>query len=178
MTMDRHLQRAHNALRRCAGGLTLEQLTARPPGKWTIAEIIEHLALAFSGTAVGARRVTSAGGTTLQRRSPQAPRPDLLRSLRAFVVVECGYLPAGRDAPKTVIPVGIDPATALSIATDNLRDMDAALEAAEARFGARVKLMDHPIIGPLSTRQWRRFHWVHTRHHVRQIVARTARDDS
>jgi hypothetical protein len=51
--------------------------------------------------------------------------------------------------------------------------MDLALDGAAARFGARVKLMNHPIIGPLSVRQWRRFHWVHTRHHVRQIIARS-----
>jgi hypothetical protein len=84
----------------------------------------------------------------------------------------CGYLPSGIQSPKMVLPVGIDPATALSVATENLRQMDRALADAAERFGTRSKLMNHPIIGSLSVRQWRRFHWVHTRHHVRQIVYR------
>ena len=163
--MHSYLQRAHDALRTCAGTLTLEELRAQPPGKWSIAEILEHLARAFSGTTAGARRTIATG--TL------SPSPAELRHrMRTFVVVGCGYLPTGRAAPKNVIPVGIDPAIALPTALDNLEKMDAALSEAAARFGERAKLMDHPIIGPLSTRQWRKFHWVHTRHHARQIAAR------
>jgi uncharacterized protein DUF1569 len=145
--------------------LTLEYLTARPPGKWNIAEIVEHLARAYSGTTLGAQR-------TLAANKPLAGQFDLPASLRAFVVVDCGYLPSGRAAPKMVVPVGIDPATALPVALENLRQMDDALDEAASQFGAGIKLMDHPIIGPLSVRQWRKFHWVHTRHHVRQIVGR------
>jgi hypothetical protein len=165
--MDRRLESAHAALEQSSAGLTLAQLTARPPGKWTIAEILEHLSLAFSGTASGARRATSSG-----RRSSRTA--DFRSRFRAFVVVECGYFPTGVDAPKMVVPVGIDPATALTMALRNLREMDAALTEAAAQFGTRVKLVDHPIMGPLSVRQWRRFHWVHTRHHVKQIRARSA----
>lgn len=163
--MHSYLQRAHDALRTCAGTLTLDQLRAQPPGKWTIAEILEHLARAFSGTTAGAQRTMTTGVVSA---SPAGPR----HRVRAFVVVTCAYLPTGRAAPKSVIPVGIDPAIALATALDNLEKMDAALSEAAARFGERAKLMDHPIIGPLSTRQWRKFHWVHTRHHARQIAAR------
>lgn len=164
--MDPHLQRAQDALQQCTARLTLEQLIARPPGKWTIAEILEHLSRAYSHTTAGTQRVLTRGGSS--------SRPATLHSrFRAFVVVECGYMPTGIDAPKMVVPVGIDPATARSVAMDNLRQMDLALEEAAARFGVRVKLMNHPIIGPLGVRQWRRFHWVHTRHHARQIIART-----
>jgi len=163
---DRQLERAHDALQRCSSGLTLAQLTARPPGKWTIAEIFEHLALAFSLTAVGARRAVTSG-----RRTSRTP--DLRSRFRAFVVIDCRYFPTGVDAPKMVIPAGIEPATALPMALANLREMDAALAEAATRFGTRVKLVDHPILGPLSVRQWRTFHWVHARHHVKQVNART-----
>ena len=166
--MHRHLGRAHDALQQSAGGLTLEQLSARPSSKWTIAEILEHLSRAFSMTTVGARRTLSAG-------KPTARPASLGKRVRAFVVVECGYLPTGVEAPTMVRPVGIDPATALSVVSENLQQMDAALNEAAVRFGTRVKLMDHPIIGALNVRQWRKFHWIHTRHHVRQIRARTAR---
>jgi DinB family protein len=165
--MDRHLQRARDALQQLAGALTLEQLTACRPGKWNIAEILEHLGRAYSGTTLGVQR-------TIAASKPLARQSDFPSSLRAFIVVGCGYLPSGRAAPKMVVPVGIDPATAFPVAMDNLRQMDTALDEAASRFGAATKLMDHPIIGPLSVRQWRKFHWVHTRHHVRQIVARAS----
>jgi hypothetical protein len=108
----------------------------------------------------------------MTKGQPAARRADLPSVLRTFVVVECGYLPTGTKAPKMTMPVGADPATALSVAVDRLRQMDAALDEAAAKFGPGVKLMDHPILGPLSIRQWRRFHWIHTRHHARQILAR------
>jgi hypothetical protein len=165
--MDRHLQRAHDALQRAAGTLTLDELRARPSSKWTIAEILEHLSRAFFHSTAGAQRTLSAG-------KPMARPAGLRNRVRQFVVIECGYLPTGFESPQMVVPVGIDPATALSAATDNLRQMDAALDQAAARFGVNVKLMDHPIIGALSVRQWRKFHWVHTRHHVRQIQDRVA----
>jgi hypothetical protein len=40
----------------------------------------------------------------------------------------------------------------------------------EARYGAKTRVMNHPILGPLTARQWRKFHWVHGRHHVKQIL--------
>lgn len=163
--MDPFLQRSYHALQNGAGHLTLEQLTARPPGKWSIAEILEHLSRAYSHTTAGVQRALTQG-KSLSRPAGFASK------FRAFVVIECGYLPTGIASPKMVVPVGIDPATALSVAADNLRQMDQALDEAAARFGRRASLMNHPIIGPLSVRQWRRFHWVHTRHHVRQIAAR------
>jgi hypothetical protein len=32
--------------------------------------------------------------------------------------------------------------------------------------------LDHPFIGPLTADQWRKFHWVHGRHHIRQMQDR------
>jgi len=40
----------------------------------------------------------------------------------------------------------------------------------ERRFGKRSKLANHFILGPLTAQEWRRFHWVHTRHHMKQIA--------
>ena len=64
--MDRYLQRAHDALQQAAGGLTLDKLTARPPNKWTIGDILEHLSRAYSHTAAGAQRAISVGRPTLE----------------------------------------------------------------------------------------------------------------
>jgi len=50
--------------------------------------------------------------------------------------------------------------------------MDASLADAERRFGHRTRVLFHPILGPLTAQQWRRFHLVHGRHHLKQIEAR------
>jgi hypothetical protein len=42
----------------------------------------------------------------------------------------------------------------------------------EARLGSWRKLLDHPVLGPLTAREWREFHWIHGRHHVKQILER------
>jgi hypothetical protein len=31
-------------------------------------------------------------------------------------------------------------------------------------------VLDHLILGPLTAAQWRKFHWIHGRHHVKQIL--------
>lgn len=160
------LERIEQGLLGTAGSLTIAQLSAGPPGKWTCAEIVEHLGRAFSGTAAGAQRALDAG-------HPLAGRPSLGRRAAVFVVVELGYLPSGRRSPKVAEPIGADPATVLEGTLAHLRAMDDRLSRAEHRFGASVHVLDHPVLGPLSVRQWRRFHWIHTRHHLKQIAERS-----
>ena len=163
------LERIERGLRGAAGHLTEAQLASGPPGKWTTAQIVEHLGRAFSGTAVGARRAIAAGRPLATRRS--------LRSRAAvLLVVEAGYLPPGRRSPKVAEPIGADPVSVVLERTlTHLQAMDDALAHAERRFGASVQLLDHPVLGPLTARQWRRFHWVHTRHHLKQIAERSRR---
>jgi hypothetical protein len=162
---DPTLRRVDELLRRAAMGLSVEQLTARQPGKWSIADILDHLGRTFSGTALGAHRALDAG-------RPLARRPTLRERLAIAAVIEVGYFPTGRKSPKIAEPIGVDPADVLTQTLEHLQAMDGALNRAAERFGPTVKFLDHPIIGPLSIRQWRRFHWIHTRHHVRQIEAR------
>jgi hypothetical protein len=49
--------------------------------------------------------------------------------------------------------------------------MDAIIAQAEEKYGKRTRLLDHPILGPLQGREWRKFHWVHGLHHVKQMRA-------
>ncbi len=49
--------------------------------------------------------------------------------------------------------------------------MNARIAIAEQLFGSRRRSVRHMILGPLSLAQWRRFHLVHGRHHIRQIAA-------
>jgi len=68
-----------------------------------------------------------------------------------------------------VKPRGIPPREAFNSIRKNLVAMDEVISACEERFGARTKLSAHPVLGPITARQWRRFHQIHTSHHMRQI---------
>ena len=48
--------------------------------------------------------------------------------------------------------------------------MDSIIAECEKRFGRRVRLLDHPILGPLTATEWRKFHLVHGMHHRKQIL--------
>ena len=50
--------------------------------------------------------------------------------------------------------------------------MDEVIAQCEQRYGSRIKILDHPVLGPLTARQWRKFHLAHGRHHVKQIRER------
>jgi hypothetical protein len=71
--------------------------------------------------------------------------------------------------PDAVRPRGTSAATIMSEIGPQLEAMDRAIGEAEVRYGSSVCLVDHPVLGPLTGKQWRKFHWVHGRHHVKQI---------
>lgn len=148
-------------------GLTDEQMAWRPPGKWSAAEILEHLERTYQSTATRLSKALASGELRL---TPATWRQRVAR----WVVVGVGYMPSGRAAPEFALPAGMAPRQALEQVRESLTKMDGALEECERRFGPG-KLTNHFAFGPLSAQEWRRFHWVHGRHHLRQIAARRAR---
>ena len=50
-----------------------------------------------------------------------------------------------------------------------IAEMDDMIARCEEKFGSSSKLLDHPILGPLTGAEWRKFHLVHGLHHVKQI---------
>jgi len=89
----------------------------------------------------------------------------------AFVVVGLGYFPTGRTAPEYVQPKGMPAADIVDASRAALVEFDAAATRCAGRFGQGRKVSNHPILGPFSVRQWRRFHRIHTRHHMKQVAA-------
>lgn len=145
-----------------------EQAGVRVDGRWSIAEIVEHLDRTYSGTAKGLQRCLDAGVARVSA-------PTLLSKARTFWVVSLGRFPTGIAAPRHVVPTGaVSLSEVLARARANLEAMDAAIDAAATRFGPGP-VLDHPILGPFTPSQWRRFHRVHTRHHQRQILERRRR---
>ena len=158
------LQRVSDAIERAVDGLTPEQLAWRPEGKWSAANILEHLSITYGGTA---RVMKKAAG----RGASLATHATAYQRLATFVVTGIGFLPGGRKAPEMTVPTGLPAENALAAIRQNLVEMDAALVAAGQRLPGNCPVADHPVLGPLTLRQWRRFHWVHTRHHMKQIAA-------
>lgn len=169
--MHRELQRCLTLLEEATTGLDEAHAATRLDGRWSVAEIVEHLDRTYSGTVKGFERCLGSGVS-------RASAPTLKSRLRAFAVVRLGYFPTGIEAPAHVIPTGL---VSLQDVMQNVRAhlqaLDAAAAATEARLG-RGRVMDHPILGPFSVAQWMRFHRMHTRHHHRQIVERRRRLDA
>jgi len=162
--MNKYLQRARDAIDDATEDMTAEQLRCHAPGKWCAAEILEHLAITYSGTVKALERCLASG-------SGDSGKATAWQRLATAVVCGAGYMPKGRKAPAVTLPKGMPPEAVMQAVRNNLRAMDATLEKCEQRFGARRKLAPHLILGPLSVPQWRKFHWVHTRHHMKQVRA-------
>jgi hypothetical protein len=86
-----------------------------------------------------------------------------------MVVVKLGHMPQGRKAPQNAMPRGLPPERVLAEVVDKIAAMDAVITEAESKFGCELRLLDHPILGPLQAKEWRKFHWVHGRHHLKQM---------
>jgi hypothetical protein len=160
--MNSRLQRLANQIAHETETLTPSQLKCHAEGKWSIAEILEHLALTYSGTKLVLDRCMQAG-------KPSARTPTAKDWVRAFLVTRLGYLPRGREAPPGTRPRGSPLETIRQDFAHKISLMEASIAECERRFGTATKIVDHPILGPFSASEWRRFHYVHGRHHLRQI---------
>jgi hypothetical protein len=143
-------------------GMAPEDLERHRPGKWSAAGILEHLSITFDGTSRNLRKVLQTGAR------PTAPA-SLRQRIGILRVIELGWFPTGVQAPEPTRPKGVSGSEALAAIRQHLPAMDAAMQECAARFGTRGAIAVHHILGPLSLRQWRRFHLVHTRHHMEQI---------
>ncbi|HZD33162.1 MAG TPA: DUF1569 domain-containing protein [Candidatus Angelobacter sp.] len=142
-----------------------DALSRAPQGQWSSLQVLEHLVLSYTATTRGLLRAMEVG-------RPERATRTLGHRLRGVYVLGVGRFPSGIDAPKQVVPrggLGDDPLRRFS---DALVAMDASLTDAERRFGRRSRVLVHPMLGPLTAQQWRRFHQVHGRHHLKQIKER------
>jgi hypothetical protein len=161
--MDFRLDRLRRDLYSAVEGMSAEQLSWHPPGKWCASEVLEHLYLTYTGTIKGFEKVIAS-------EQPLASRPCVAQRLQTLVVVGLGHMPAGRQAPAMTRPKGLAAEKVLGELGAKIAAMDALISQCEDRFGRRVRVLDHPILGPLSATQWRKLHLVHGRHHKKQLL--------
>lgn len=161
-TLSQALQFALIAIHDTTEGMTDDQLLWHPVGKWSSAEILEHLSLAYTRTADRLEEL-------LQKDLPEPRRRTFREWMGGIIVLRLGHIPSGREAPEALVPKGMTPAKARSCIEEKLTQLDTMIDRCEKRFGSKRNIMDHPALGPLSPSEWRRFHCVHTLHHMRQI---------
>jgi DinB superfamily len=172
--MHPDLKLLQSELDRALAGLDDHQTQLRPcsnsqpdPQRWNIQQIIGHLLLTYGATV-------TAMDARIAKHAPTRARPSLTQRIGQFAVLRLGWLPRGRKAPAPTTPdpnaAPVSAAALQSMVDSNIASMDARIAAAEQLFGRR-RAITHMILGPLSVAQWRRFHLVHGRHHLRQIAA-------
>jgi DinB superfamily len=161
--MDSRLEQLKEAVESATAGMSSEQLSWHPKDKWSTAEVLEHLYLTYTGTTKGFEKV-------LQSGKPLTTRVSLRQRLRKVAVLGFSYMPAGRVAPTNTRPKGLPVEKIVSEIGTKIAAMDEIIAQCEARFGLGLPLLDHPVLGPLTGAQWRKFHLVHGQHHVKQIL--------
>ncbi len=155
--------------------LVLGPLTGRPdadwhkapPGKWSPAQIVHHLAL---GLEYSQRTLASRRDHAPMRRRRRTP----VELAAYLLVMRVGWLPSGFEAPRATRPAPQPDREAVTRQFREAVDGLLALERALLPARAADLFARHPALGDLTLPEWLRFHEWHCRHHAKQIRARLA----
>jgi hypothetical protein len=90
--MDFRLDKLRKALDSAVEGMSAEQLSWHPPGKWCASEVLEHLYLTYTGTIKGFEKVIASGKPQASLDLSGASHTDLGRG---------GIGPHARRTPST-----------------------------------------------------------------------------
>ena len=162
--MDHYLAGALNAIDEAVRDVPVETLGRRraDPARWSIAQVLEHLTLAFRVNRTALEKALASGEL-------RARRPLLKQRMLRVLVVDLGYFPRAK-APEVTRPSGSIPVEeSVPAIRTALELLDGTLEQVAIRFGSGTLAANHPYFGGLSVAQWRKFHWRHTLHHMKQV---------
>jgi hypothetical protein len=161
--MDPRLAKLTRVIEAAVRGMSAEDLARHREGKWSTLQILDHLNLTYVGTIKNFERCLATGKprASLDRRSKRWHR---------IVVTGLGLFPSGRKSTARVDPRENPPQELTSEIPRNIVRMDEVIADSDARFGHGEPLADHPILGPLTGSEWRKFHLVHGKHHAKQIL--------
>lgn len=139
-----------------------------PTGKWTPAQIVEHLALAFEYSARGFDERRAEGPMT--RRSSTAQQ-----WVGRLFVFGWGWVPTGiARSPRVARPLehvaGPAAERHFSAGLASWRALERDVRTARPHD----LFVRHPSLGDLDVVQWLRLHAWHCRHHAKQIRTRLA----
>lgn len=143
--------------------MSAEDFQRHPEGKWSSAEILDHLNLTYRGTIKNLERCLASGkpGASPDRSSNRRRRRG---------IIWLGFFPPGHKSPEHVLPRGTPISQLTTEIFESIDRMDDVIRECDARFGAGKPIAAHPILGPMNSSEWRKFHLVHGKHHARQIL--------
>jgi len=136
-----------------------------PEGKWTPAQIVEHLALGLNWSAQKFQERRNHGPMA---RRPRTPAEKIAR----FLIFWLRWFPPGRRAPERTVPapqmprVVAEPHFLAGVAEWGRLERELL-----PRRGTDL-FVKHPRMGDLTLEEWMWFHLIHARHHARQIRRR------
>src|ERR1700687_5800081 len=132
--MDSYLERLRQELEDAIGDASPSILAQAPLGKWNAAQILEHLLLTYKGTNRGLAKC-------LEQGTPLVTRATVKHRVAALLVVNLGYVPAGRKAPERATPRGMPLGEVRQAIAPELQRMGSGLEDCEGRLGAGAESM-------------------------------------
>ena len=163
-----HIDRTRARLLAAVEGLSEEQQTFSPaPGRWSVAELVEHLSMVEGNVAGLLDRLLGKAG---ESGAAGADTPALFAdpvSIEEFVERSRGVK---LEAPERIRPTGLSLADSLA----RLRESRAALHSLRPRVeraDGRALRFPHPAWGPLDLYQWLLFLGAHEDRHLAQIEA-------
>ena len=131
--MNSYLERLQQELEDATGSASDPDLAQAPDGKWSPAQILEHLLLTYKNTTRGLDKCREQG-------TPLARRVTLKDRAATLLVVNFGYVPRGRKAPERAMPRGMASDEVRQAIVPELQKMGAAFDECERKFGVRTKL--------------------------------------
>jgi hypothetical protein len=164
--MDAWLNRLQKEIKETTANLGDGDWNRAPKGRWNSAQIVEHLGRSYGSTAKMLELAMGVGGP------PQVRSATTSELLAKTLIVILGIFPSGAKAPAMVTPTGDSGPVALKRTLINLERMDKAIASAEALWGNEKPIAMHFRLGPMSSGEWRKFHYVHGHHHILQMRKR------
>lgn len=136
--------------------------TPRAPGKWSPAQVVEHVACALEQSAN-----VVAGRPSTFPSIPRLVRP-LLRGMFFRRILRNERFPGGLRTNRPLDPAS-GPASPAA-AKERLAAALAQLEQAARAQGHGEQQLDSGVFGRVTLGDYLRFQAIHTRHHGRQLV--------
>jgi hypothetical protein len=137
---------------------------AAPKGRWSLAQILHHVAVSTDTAVQGLERHKD------QPRGARRATPG--QHLARHVLLGVGRFPPGRKSPKAALPdERPDPELSKAQLRMAVQRLEALAEELPPDRQERL-FVTHPVIGDLNFAEWVRFFYVHNRHHAHQITVR------
>ena len=164
MKVSHHLARFEPLVLHPLHGLDAADWHRAPDGKWSVAQIVQHVAIGID--LVGRSFRELADEPPMQRRCQ--PHQRVLRQLTLGV----GHYPGTLKALPEARP---DPEPEPELVTAQFRMAVTQYKALAADWPAERQIgvyVPHPVLGDLNFPEWVRFHFLHCRHHAGEIRQR------